>query len=95
MMTVAILSMLFGVALGLRFKVLVLFPAILMSLVLNAGIAAAQGNDLWATLLAIALSAIGIQVGFLGGISARYFLMARRPPHRAGQQRRPALPAEG
>jgi hypothetical protein len=99
MMTVAILSMFFGAALGLRFKVLVLVPAILVSLALNAGIAAAQGSDLWPTLIAMALSIIGIQVGFLGGISARFFIIARRPPHvrapRAAQQPRPALPAEG
>ncbi len=88
MMTVVILSTIFGAALGQHFKVLVLCPAILVSLALTAGIAAVQGNDLWPTLLAMALSIIGLQVGFLGGISAHYLLTARRPPQRvpgAGQ----------
>ena len=60
MMTVLILSMLFGAALGLRFKVFVLFPAILVSLVINAGVAVAQGNDLWATLLAMDSSSLAV-----------------------------------
>jgi hypothetical protein len=99
MMTVTIFSMLFGAVLGLRFKAFILFPAILASLALNAGVAAAQGNDLWPTVFAMTLSILAIQVGFLGGISTLHFIMARRPPlvraPGTGQPPRPALPAGG
>lgn len=99
MMTITIFSMLFGAVLGLRFKAFILFPAILVSLALNAGVAAAQGDDLWATVFAMTLSILAMQVGFLGGISTRHFIMARRPPlmraPRAGGPPRPALPAGG
>jgi hypothetical protein len=55
-MMVMILSILCGALLGMRFRVFILFPAILICLGLNADIAAAHGSGLWPTLFAIALS---------------------------------------
>jgi predicted lysophospholipase L1 biosynthesis ABC-type transport system permease subunit len=96
MMTVMILSILCGAVLGMRFKVFILFPAILVSLALNAEIAAAHGSGLWPTLIAIALSVTGLQLGFLGGLSARYFIAASRTPgwRTARRPLHPVVPAE-
>jgi hypothetical protein len=78
-MMLLVLNVIFGAAVGLRFKVFVLFPAILASMVLTTGIAAAQDYGLWPTLIAIVASITGIQVGFLGVILTRYFTSARQP----------------
>ena len=82
MMMYMILSIFCGAVLGIRFKVLILFPAILVCLAIDASIAAAHGSGLWPTLIALALSVTGLQLGFLGGLSARYFVAASRPPAR-------------
>jgi hypothetical protein len=79
-MMLMILSMLCGALLGMRFKVFILFPAIPVCLGLNADIAAAHGSGLWPTLLAIALSLTGLQLGFLAGLVTRYAMAASRAP---------------
>jgi hypothetical protein len=94
-MMLLVLSLLIGAALGMRFGVLILLPAILLSLALNAGIAAAQDSGLWDTLLAIALSITGIQIGFLAGSSARYFITAWRSPPLRGAGDRPTAAVSG
>jgi hypothetical protein len=63
-----------GAALGLQFKVYVLFPAIAVGIGLAAGVAASQGGDLRSVFFAIVLTAIGLQVGYFGGATARHFI---------------------
>jgi hypothetical protein len=83
----------------MRFKVFILFPAILVCLGLNADIAAAHGSGLWPTLLAIALSLTGLQLGFLGGLVIRYTtplraLSVHTPPLVGRPPLYPVLPAD-
>jgi hypothetical protein len=61
-----------GAVLGMRFKVLILIPAIgfAVGVVLAAGIAG--GASLAAILAATALASICLQFGYLGGIGTRY-----------------------
>jgi hypothetical protein len=94
-MMLIVLGIILGAALGLRFTVLVLFPATLLSFALIASVAAARGYGLWPTLIAVALSITGIQVGFLGAISTRYFMTARRSAHLRGAADRPTAAARG
>jgi len=63
---------------------------------LNADIAVAHGRGLWPTLIAIALSVTGLQLGFLGGLSTRYFIAASRTPgwRTARRPLHPVVPAE-
>jgi len=95
MMMLIFLSIIFGAALGLRFNVFVLVPAICVSVAFIASVAAARGYGLSPTLIAVALSVTGIQVGFLGTISTRSFITARRSAHRRGGADRPAAAARG
>jgi hypothetical protein len=67
MMIVAILSVFAGMLIGIRFKILATMPAIGVAMLAAAAVTAAQGNPLWSVLAAAALSAIGVQVGYLCG----------------------------
>jgi hypothetical protein len=62
----------------MRFKVQALVPAILLSLAINTGLAAAHGAGLGHTLLEMVASIIGLQVGFVGGLSTRSFILPGR-----------------
>jgi hypothetical protein len=72
------LSVIVGATLGLRFKVFILFPAIIASIALLEGASIVFGGHFRPTLLAVALSTVGLQLGFVAGICARHFLVARR-----------------
>jgi hypothetical protein len=76
LMILMILSILFGAALGMRFKVLVLFPAIFVTLALVAGFGATYGKGMWPTVLAMVLSVTCLQMGYLGGTVARSVIAA-------------------
>ena len=64
---VAILSVFAGMLLGIRFKVVAIMPAIIAAMLAAAMVTAAKGNPLMTVLAAAALSAIGVQVGYLCG----------------------------
>jgi len=85
-----IVSMLLGAALGMRFKVFVLFPAIFASAALIVGAAAAHGSAVWSAVLSIALSATGLQIGFFGGVAARFVVAAAWAPRLPDVQPAPA-----
>jgi hypothetical protein len=65
-----ILSTLLGAVLGTRFKVLVLFPAMLVGATMAIGEAVAQGAGFGAGLLGVIETAFALQMGFLGGTLA-------------------------
>jgi hypothetical protein len=77
MIPLMIVSFLFGVVLGRRFRALALVPATALILISVAAAALAQGADLWRPLGAIALTLIALQVGFFAGAFARPRLSAR------------------
>jgi hypothetical protein len=82
MLTLMILSTLFGAILGTRFKVFVLFPAIFTSAALIAGAGVAHGGDVWSIALAVTVCITGLQIGFLAGIAIR--VAAARAPRLPG-----------
>ena len=72
MMTMlAMTAMLIGALLGLRFKVLILVPAIIIGSA-TLGIGMAHSNSLWFTLLAMVLAITALQMGYLGGAVIRF-----------------------
>jgi hypothetical protein len=76
MISFSMISFLFGAALGQRFKVLVLVPAmaIVIMTALGAGVMQAQGAW-WIVLMAVSAS-ICLQFGYFAGIGVRQFLEA-------------------
>jgi len=83
MMMLAITAALMGFILGLRFKVLILAPAIVISLVAIFGIGIANGNNPRSILLATLFATTALQIGYLAGIVIRFGVArtrARRHP---------------
>jgi hypothetical protein len=76
-----IVVLLFGAVLGQRFKVLILLPAMSLTLIctITAGVARAQ--DGWSIALEAVCVTSALQIGYLVGTSIRWFLAADRPAH--------------
>jgi hypothetical protein len=67
-----------GAALGLRFKVLVLVPAIGIAAVLVPAICAAHGVGGWLVAWQTVLAALCLQIGYFGGLGATRFAAGTR-----------------
>lgn len=85
-----IISVLAGMAVGLRFKVLMNLPVIVVAVLSTAAIAVAQGEQNWAILSAIVLSAIGVQIGYLCGTFAYSIKETQLPADSSS----PSVPAD-
>jgi hypothetical protein len=64
----AIISVLVGIALGLRFKVLVLVPAITLTTLFALVVGLVRGEGFGAIVLAMVIVGTAIQLGYLVGI---------------------------
>lgn len=74
----ALIALLAGMSLGLRFKVLILLPAIAFGLPLAFGIGVARTEALWPGLVMAAVAVTSLQIGYLVGAGFRYGLRADR-----------------
>ena len=77
-MMLVMTSLVLGVALGQRFKVLVLLPAIALILVIAMAAAIAGVDALWELAAMTAATIVGLQVGYVIGIGVRYHLVDMR-----------------
>ena len=77
-MALLLISLLLGMVLGQRFKVLALLPAMafLLLVAIGAGMAGAQGP--WPTALMTVGALASLQFGYLAGVSVRYLLAGTR-----------------
>jgi hypothetical protein len=76
MLTLSMISFLFGAALGQRFNVVVLIPAIAIVLVLSVGAGVTHAQAGWWIVLMCATTAMCLQFGYFAGIGIRHFLVA-------------------
>jgi hypothetical protein len=67
----AIISVLVGIALGLRYKVFVLVPAVGLTIMFAAMGGIAHGDRLGSILLAMTIPGTAVQFGYLAGIMIR------------------------
>ena len=67
----AIISVLVGIALGLRYRVVILIPAIALVMTFAMIIEIARGDNFWSIILGMAISGAAIQLGYLAGILIR------------------------
>jgi hypothetical protein len=82
----AIISLLAGIALGLRCKVFVLVPAITLAMMLAVVAGVAHGDPLGSIILAMAIFGTAVQFGYLTGAAIhmaagpiRAFIIGRNP----------------
>ena len=67
----AIIGALAGIALGLRYKVLILVPAVALALAIAMIVGIARAHHFWSIILAMVILGIAVQFGYLAGIAIR------------------------
>jgi hypothetical protein len=87
-----VVLLLIGAVFGIGFKVRILIPATLLTVVLTSSIEIMHGQDLLSSALATTAAVIAIQMGYLIGVVARartdYGATAAR---KSGEQRQPGF----
>jgi hypothetical protein len=78
MFTPAVISLLAGMALGQRFKVLVLVPLILLTAVFAIATWVAHGGGAWQIGRTAAVAIVGLQMGYLLGLGVRHLTLLAR-----------------
>ena len=78
MLTFVLLSLLAGMVLAQRFKVLVLAPAIAVTVLAATGLGLARHDGLGSMLILAGVAIASLQIGYLAGIAVRYSLVAAR-----------------
>ena len=67
----AIISAFAGIALGLRYKVMILIPAVALLMMFATIVGIARGDNFWSIIWAVAILGTAIQIGYLAGTSIR------------------------
>jgi hypothetical protein len=78
LLAVAIVMLLVGMALGQRFTVLILAPAIPLVLATAIGLGVARSQAPWAIALAAVVAVACLQIGYLLGLGVRQLILTAR-----------------
>ena len=79
-----------GSALGLRFRIFVLLPVILLGLFVCTAFGLAQGTTIWSIMLTNVVGATCLQIGYLGGALLKFLIFTGRfDGTRSSQSARP------
>jgi ABC-type amino acid transport system permease subunit len=78
MVMIALCSSLIGAVLGTRFRIHVLFPTAVLGFMIIVTVAAFKGAPILSMITASIVSAIALQIGYLGGLFTRFCLVAAR-----------------
>src|SRR5258707_14834069 len=90
------LCFLAGIALGLRYKVLILVPAVTLAMIFATIIGVARADHFWSIVLAMVVLGTAVQFGYLAGIAIRAAVGSVIPlPHAQVAQRRAPQEARG
>ena len=90
------LCFLAGIALGLRYKVLILVPAVTLAMIFAMIIGVAHADHFWSIVLAMVVLGTAVQFGYLAGIAIRAAVGSVIPlPHVQAAQRRARQEAAG
>jgi hypothetical protein len=71
-------AILIGALLGLRFKVLILVPAIVFSSAATLGIGMAHSSSVWLVAFAMVLAITALQMGYLAGAVIHFVIAGMR-----------------
>ena len=67
----AVINVLAGIALGLRYRVVILVPAVSLVVTFVVIVGIARGDHFWSIILAMVIVGIALQLGYLIGIAIR------------------------
>jgi hypothetical protein len=67
----AFINVLAGIVLGLRYRVVILVPAVSLVVTFALIVGIARGDHLWSIILAMVIVGTAIQLGYLIGIAIR------------------------
>jgi len=68
---IVVVGVLAGIALGLRYKVLILVPAVTCAMVIAVAVGLVRADHFWPIVLAMVALAVAIQFGYFVGIFMR------------------------
>jgi hypothetical protein len=60
-----------GIALGLRYRVVILVPAVTLAIIFAMIVGIARADHFWSIISATAMLAMAVQLGYLAGIATR------------------------
>jgi hypothetical protein len=76
----AIIAVVVGIVLGLRYKVLVLVHAVLFALNFSIIVGVARADSFWSIVVTTAAVVTALQLGYLAGVGIRATIESIRPP---------------
>ena len=88
---VALMMVGIGAALGLRFRIFVLLPVLLLSLFVCTAIGLAQGTTIWSITLTSVVGVTCLQLGYLSGALLKFLIFAGRFDGTRSSQAAPPL----
>lgn len=86
MKTLVLVSLCVGAAAGMRFRVFVLFPLIILSFIVVTAWGLAQSQTGWSILLMDLVGAASLQVGYLTGLVPNFLIISARQSRREQPQ---------
>ena len=78
MMPLVLISLLVGMVIAQRFKVLILFPAILLALVITIASGIALAKSSWMVATAAFVATVAVQIGYLLGAGIHHLMVVTR-----------------
>jgi hypothetical protein len=85
----AAIGLLVGIVLGLRYKVLVLVPAVMFAMTSAIVIGVAHADSFWSIVLMTVELIAAVQLGYLAGTATHAAISAIFPPRREGRNSDP------
>jgi hypothetical protein len=81
---VAVIGGVVGIVLGLRYKVLILVPAVMLAMLSSILVGVAHADRFWSIVLMTVELITAVQLGYLAGIVTHAVIAAIFPPWRGG-----------
>jgi hypothetical protein len=82
----AIIGVVVGIVLGLRYKILVLVPAVLLAMIFAIIIGIGRADSFWWIVLTTVALVVAVQLGYLAGIAIHAVIASIRPPRKEGSK---------
>jgi hypothetical protein len=80
----ALIGVVVGIVLGLRYKILILVPAVLFAMIFTIMVGVARADSFWSIVLTTVALVTAVQLGYLAGIAIHAAIAAIRPPRKDG-----------